>query len=327
MGKISHKSKLLFLSFSISLMTLVAAPWYLRNLVNTGNPCWPLLLQFFSEQADYLYLMARNHTQYLTGNYSSTEVMASVTNFALNPNLPCSLWILAIIGFWMNRRTRFFIKTGMVLFIATWWLLQPRLLPRFSTYILPFACILIVLLYQTLCEKKYRIAQYLFTLTVGATILYSLCVGVLVSRDHFRYHLTGNLDEYHRTTRFYQEYKWLNHNLPKKSTLLVIVSAGQTYHSSHRYHRADPWSSGLIDWINVKTPAALIRQLHHLDINYIVYEQCDWSYCPGGKNMMQLMKDLQNDKSVNTVWERELKIYNSRLKKSYGKSKMILVEI
>ena len=324
---IRNKDKFVLIGLALIAAGFVAAPWYLKNIINTGNPTWPLLLSTFSMEDNYLYSVIHNHTRYLSGDYSADTLIDSVKHFAFNPTIPASVWILTLGGLWLNRKTQLLVKPGIVLFFCTWWLLQPKLLPRFSTYILPFAYITIGLLFETLQTRNLHIVRHLASALVTITLAYGIGVAPFLCRDHIRYLYDGDLDRYHKTTRFYREYKWMNSNLPEDAKLLIIVSAGQTYYCDRSYLRADPWSSGVIDWSRVKTPGELIDQLDNLNITHIFYEKRDWRHCPGGANMMTVLENLQKADDTMTVWERDVKIYYSRLRSLYSISSVILLKI
>jgi len=321
-------NRLLHLFGVLSVMGLAASPWYIRNLINTGNPCWPLLVDFFAGTHDHFYLVAKGFTNVFTGSYSFSGILDNLKGFLFYPLIPATVWILAGGGLILNRRNKFFLKTGIILFFIVWYILQPKLYLRFSLYILPFALIIAVSLYERLDGFKNKIAKYIYILLVGVTLLYGIILGGFYSKDYMQYHLNPDLHEYHKYTAYYEEYDWINKNLPKDAKLLAIIRAGQTYYLDRKYLRADTFLSALIDWNSIETVDQLYDKLSQLGIDYVLYDEGrNWCDSPGGANMMKLIQQLQCLDRTNILWERDVTLYYSRIRRAYRQTKVILMKI
>jgi hypothetical protein len=316
-----------YLLGALLVMSIVASPWYIRNAVNVGNPVWPLLLDLFPGTNTYLYLVAKNYVESLAGSHSIAGTLSALKDLVLFPMIPFTIWLLMIAGLFLGRKNDFFFKTGIISFFSIWWIFQPRLYPRFAVYILPFALIVATSLAGQFDSFKNKVPKYVYLGVIGITLLYGVALGAFYSGDYIGYYLDRDLEKYHRATWFHNEYEWINRSLPKDAKLLVSVTSGHTYYLDREYLRADPWLSGLIDWNKIKSIDELDKELAKLDATYVLYEDRDWSYLPGGKNMMRLMWELRENTNSHVLWEREVSLCWSRIRNLYRKTKVVLIKI
>jgi hypothetical protein len=311
---------------ALGLMVLIASPWYVRNFINTGSPCWPLLLNFFKTTHNYLYLVAERYSESQTGNYSWTDILTNVKNIVFFPHIPFTFWILAGLGLVVNKRSELRLEIMLPLFFFLWWLFQPKYMLRFTVYIFPLALISVCGAYEQLRNTRIPLAKYGYFFLVGANLFYGIVLGVKYSEGYIQYHLTHDAEKYHRATHYYPEFQWINKNLPKEARILVIISHGQTYYLDREYVRAAPTLSGSIDWRNIKTQNELQDTLVAFNIDYILYRDADWSEAPGGANMMKLIRELCDSDASRIVWNRETLLCNSRIRGIYTPTKVLLID-
>ena len=128
----------------------------------------------FSYEDPYPASVAGNHTDYLSGSFSTATVVECIIKFALNPTLFASLSILTVGGVVFNKKISLFIKRGIVLFFSMLGVLQPKLHPGFSTYILPFAYIADCRLFEVQPIRKLRFTKGLAAVLVALTLAYGV---------------------------------------------------------------------------------------------------------------------------------------------------------
>jgi len=319
--------RLLYLGGYITLAFLMAAPFLVRNFLNTGDPVWPLLLNIFPEKNHYLNLVAAHHFVPFSGQHNFADLWYSIKEIALNPLIPCTVWVLAIPGWIIDKKTGLSFKIGISSFFILWWIFQPALFPRFLLYIFPFALLAIGVLYEYIKDRQLKYVYYVVNLLIAVTIIYSIGIGIIYSKDYVNYLVDRDLTKYHYATWFYPEYDWINKNLPQDAKLLVIVSAGQTYYLNRDYLRADPSLSGLIDWRKITHPAELQDLLRSFKIDYIFLEDCDWSGDPGGANMVKMINELTQSGAAKIIWTRTANLYDSRIRGSYSVTQVSLIRL
>jgi len=299
------------ISVALIIMTICASVWYIRNLLNTGNPCWPMLLSFFSDPGDYLYIMASRTTQSLSGSHSLASIAHSFRNFLFFPMIPFTIWMLTFAGLYFNKKNDLFLKTGVLLYFILWWFFQPELYPRFGIYILPIALIISDHVYL----HKSRVLKYGYNLAIGVTLCYGAVLGGFYSIDYLKYHFEKDIKAYHQFTWYYQELSWINKNLEPDSRLLVILSSPQTYYLDVEYIRADPALSASIDWRRIKNIDDFKKKISELKIDYILYEGS------GG-----LLEEFRKSPDVRTIWERNILKCDSRIRRAFSKTRLTLAK-
>jgi len=319
--------RLLYLGSYITMAFLMAAPFFVRNFINTGNPVWPLLLNIFPEKNQYLNLVAANCFVPFAGQHNFANLLYSIKELALNPLIPCTVWILAIPGWIIDKKTSLSFKIGTSSFFILWWIFQPALYPRFLIYILPFALLSICVLYEYIKDHQLKFIYYVVNLLISITIIYGIVIGIIYSKDYVKYLFNRDLTKYHYATWFYPEYEWINKNLPQDAKLLVIVSTGQTYYLDRDYIRADPGLSGLIDWRKITKVGELQDLLRSFKIDYILFEDRDWSGYLGGANMIEMINDLTQSGAAKIIWTRKANLYFSRIKSNYIVTKVTLIKL
>lgn len=312
---------------ALAAAAAVASPFLVRNTLNLGNPFWPLLTGVFGSGDEYLNLVSTAYSKALAGRFDSSTLIEAAGQIALHPQAPVTMWILALLGAIWARRTPLAIGLGMASFFAFWWALQPRLIWRFSLYVLPIGAIAVVLFRERLRERGPAWGKWACDGILAVTIAYGAVLGGVYSADYLKSHVTNDPAEYHRATWFYKEYEWINANLPPEGRLLVIVYSGHTYYLDRPYLRADPYLSGLIDWRRVATAADMDRILKRHAIDYVLYEDRDWSEYAGGREMGRIMGEYRGAHGVSVLWERSVHLYTSRLRGTYEKTKVSLIDV
>lgn len=307
---------------------LVASPFFIRNFYYIGAPFWPFLQDLFNVKKDYLYLVAQNFNLSQQGHFSLMTLARSIVSLIASPWIISIIWALCI-GYYFTRfPVRAFYKIGTLLYFLCWFLLQPRIYNRFAIYIVPIAAVMAI----SFCEWFYnKFSSHLGKLPYAMTVL-SIIIGIgfsiLYSVDITKYQINRDLEEYHEATWFYKQHQWINHNLGDDGKVLVIVSHPYTYYIDKEYLCADPWTSGLIDWLSIKDVEELKNVLHKLQVRYIFFEDLNWNQYPGGSNMMRLIDELKKDKYTSTLLsDNNVKIITQRMLRKFYITKIFLLEL
>ncbi|MEE3327640.1 MAG: hypothetical protein VX252_09915 [Myxococcota bacterium] len=306
---------------------LLPAPFFLRNYLNTGDPVWPLQLDLFGVERDYLYEITRRYSNSMTGRHSwstawkafvqlitSGAVIPTVTAFAF-------LGIGGLIYRWRDK-THLYLAFGVLSQIFLWWIIQPTLYPRFWNYLIPQFMVAALIAYEML--KKLWLRR-LALLAAAATVTLSVIVLAIYSISLFRYHLDGDLEAYHDYTWFYDEYAWMDENLPDQAQVLVVVLSGHTYYMPRDYLRADPLYSGLLDWRELDDQG-VYDAMEELNLDYVFYQDHDWSNAIGGEETMETMARFASRDDVRLVWERDISLGLSRMRNQKSETTVWLLE-
>lgn len=306
---------------------LVASPFLIRNLHYTGDPFWPLLQDFFHVQKDYLYQVTKATADRWQGNIGPAALARSIVSLGSYSHIIPIIWILWL-GYYFTRFPSGLVyKAGTLLFFCAWFLLQPKIYPRFAIYILPVVAIMAI----SFCEWCYNKHSYFGKVPYIIAILCILLgigVSILYSSDFLIYHLDRDLEQYHESTWFYDQYQWINQNLRGNEKVLVIVGSGLTYYIDAEYLRADPELSGLIDWTAIRNVEELKDILSKLQVRYIFYDDRNWSGYPGGSNMMRLMHGLKNAGGVSVLLEdNNVKLVTLRILGRFTITKVFLLDV
>ena len=134
--------------------------WYLKNLVLTGNPCYPLLEGWFggSRTAEQVSQWANAHR---ASTHSLTDLAGALIDFCGRDSFQGMLLIpFAIVGLFGIRTHRGlrWATCFAAFFLATWWLLTHHL-PRFWVPLLPFIALLSGAGAATLLSRRPRLLQ------------------------------------------------------------------------------------------------------------------------------------------------------------------------
>jgi hypothetical protein len=306
---------------------LVASPFLIRNLHYTGDPFWPLLQDFFHVQKDYLYQVTKATADRWQGNIGPAALVRSIVSLGSYFHIIPIIWILWL-GYYFTRFPSGLVyKAGTLLYFCAWFLLQPKIYPRFAIYILPVVAIMAISFCEWSYNKHSHFGKVPYIIAI-LSILLGIGVSILYSSDFLIYHLDRDLKQYHESTWFYDQYQWINQNLRGNGKLLVIVGSGHTYYIDAEYLRADPELSGLMDWTAIKSVEELRDELSKLQVRYIFYEDRNWSSYPGGSNMMRLMHDLKNAEGVSVLLEdNNVKLVTLRILGRFTTTKVFLLDV
>ncbi|WP_162006740.1 ArnT family glycosyltransferase [Roseimaritima sediminicola] len=123
---------------------IVAGPWFLKNLVQTGNPVYPLLGEVFGGRSFSQQQIQQWDRGHATGPMSWQELTAAAARLSWQAKgqslLLVPLALLALADRWWQRPVRW-AAGGLLLSLLLWWLLTHRI-ARFLVPVLPLLFLL-----------------------------------------------------------------------------------------------------------------------------------------------------------------------------------------
>ncbi len=310
----------------IAISFLIASPFFIRNLHYTGAPLWPLLQNVFHVQKDYLYCVTQAAANRQSGHLGFATLVRSIMRLATYVHIIPTIWILWGGYYFIRSSWGRFYKIAALLYFGSWFLVQPKIHPRFAIYIFPIAAIMAISFCEWCGNKKSRLGK-LPHIIVALSIVVGMGILISYSADFLRYHVTRNLKQHHQSTWFYEQYQWINQHLKDDSKILVIVGSSHTYYLDKEYLRAGPDLSGLIDWPAIQSVEELRDLLRKLHVRYIFYEDMNWSRMPGGNNMMWLIHDLREGTEGAVLLDDDVKLITSRTFRKFRTVRVFLLDL
>ncbi|MBD3181068.1 hypothetical protein GF312_02180, partial [Candidatus Poribacteria bacterium] len=310
----------------VIIALVIASPFLIRNTYYTGDPFWPLMQDIFRVEQDYLYEVTHSATSRMQGKISITSIGESIISMAKYWHIIPLTWLLWLLYLFIRRSLAFPYRAITIVYLVFWYILQPKLYPRFALYIFPIVAIMVV----SFCEWswiKNSIAGRVSYILLGLCILAGLGFAIIYSLDFLEYHINRDIDKYHQATWLYPQYKWINRNIRDNKKILVIVGSAHTYYLDLPYLRADPELSGLIDWNSVNSVEELKFILHNLQVDYIFYDDRNWKHLPGGENMAGLIHALKDSEGVSVMMQEDVKLITLRVLRRYIKTRVLLLKI
>lgn len=297
------------------LAWLLAAPFFLANAVRFGNPFWPL--RSAASNADYTATIGAFFARTWHGTLALPDVARAAWRL-LSDRLAMPIPLLLVLalvaalavrgpGARSARRVALF----CVLFLAVWILAQPMLYPRFAFYLVGPALVLALREVETLEENRPRLAaRAIFgaaTLALGGYALAGIALDVRTLGRTGREGLQA-------TTWYYPVYTWLNERSPRDAKILVIVRSGETFYLDRYYRRAEPATSGEVDWPRMSDGGTLARKLQADGFDYVVYDSAAWRGFPGGAEMVNAISDASTHGLLTEAQRFSLRLTRSRFR-------------
>lgn len=305
----------------------VASPFFIRNLHYTGDPVWPMLQDLFHVKKDYIYQVTRAVNLKENGNLGFTELARSIFRLATFQQIIPFIWILWIGYYFKRHPSGALYKIGSLLYLCIWFLVQPRISPRYVIYVLPIVAIMAISFCEWFHSKHPKLGKIPYVM-VFISIIAGMGFSFLYSFDYLKYQVTRDLKQYHQFTLYYEQQRWLNQNLKDDGKLLVIVGAGQTYYIDNDNYLAAPELSGLVDWTAIQDIEELKDVLSKLQVRYIFYDDRNWGNYIGGNNMMQLIKILKEEEGVSVLMEdNNVKLFYLRVFRKFTTTSVFVLDL
>jgi hypothetical protein len=323
-GRGQRKSELLRFALGAAIALVVASPFYLMNLHEFGNPVWP----FFAGRGlhpSYADVIAQAYQRSQTGAHSIIELSRGLRRLIEARDMfPIPIFVgLAVAVGWLRRRA---VSIPLLVvatsFIALWIVAQPALFPRFVLYFFPLGLLIALELIGNATATAARVS------TVGLVVaaLTLAVADVAYATDNLEYVSSGDRNTFHRYTWYYPVYQWINTRMPPDARFAVIVWSGYSYYLDRQYRRADPWLSGEVDWDRIGGAQALDSVLARRNIDYVVYENRDWTAFHGGARMTRVIGESVRKGTLVPLHKFHERLYTSRLNRAYLESDVYVLK-
>ena len=241
------------------------------------------------------------------------------------PLLAVSLLAVSLLAAAAFKRTRPVSKVILLLAImlAVWTITQPRLYSRFSLMLVPMVAIGWAPLLDRCMRGRSRPA-----IVAGLVLLIGgfVAIDAVYSADSGHYLRTGDLKKFHEATWFYDVFDWVKGSTPPQARFMVVVESSQTYYLERPYRRTDPCLSGIVDWPALETPQQLAALLERGGYDYVLYHDIDWSPCPGGRHMSDLVKRAVEAKVLRVAREFQVRLVTLRIRNESMPGRVLMLQ-
>lgn len=263
---ISGKEALVSLAIPMLTGILLAAPWWLRNVMLTGNPFFPFLWNLFPTQSTQwdanragLYSMmlegfGGSHKTLV--DYLSAPIKVFINAKINNPDLyDGQLGFFYLLGlpviFYVRKLPRqIFYLLGLVVFYMAYWAVSSQQ-ARFLLVILPGLSLFAGYMLQLLLEQT-REGSVSASVSGKSKLTYTIYMGMILLAVGFN--LTNTLKIFHqegyldyvlgKVTKeqylgqkldYYGMYSFINERLPKDAHLFMVMTGNQGYYLERQY--------------------------------------------------------------------------------------------
>jgi len=305
------------------IVNLSALIHYLRNYLNTGNPIWPSMVKFLPSNNEHLNEVAYRFISGVAGTRTIETYLNSFKEFFKYPECLFFIWFIGIWGLWIRKKDYFGEGIGSVLFLTLWGFLSPAMYIRLIIFILPPYIYLAVLALEDIFAKKYKL-RFAIAALFGVYSLYGIIITGWYSYDYLGYQVTRDIKSHHKATFYYNEYEWINKNLPLASKLAVMVSCQQTFYLDRDYINIDPTLSAYLDWNKMKTVDDFYDFLCVNNIDYLFVSIGEAS---ANRFSSNIVSNIEKDSRFKIIWERTTELMDSRILRRSTPAKVHLIQI
>jgi hypothetical protein len=270
----------------LGIALLLAAPWYVKSFINTGNPIHPFLPGLFygwREVKEPISVHAWSHPEYSRGILSLITYPWKITNdFSF-----LDFWVMAMsplflgtIPLWWYYRKRFqqpFFSIAIP-FVIIFTLIAYRIAPSSTRYMLPLLCVLSVLTGQSLAFLINNLKSSGRAIVIILLIIPFLVSSLTLAKrvwDVLPNRFEGNISEYREQVflaKFpdYAAIKWINENLPEVAEILSTDPKG--YFFERKFYIGTPGvqSQALPPW-SEDDDAKILEGWKKLGITHLLF--------------------------------------------------------
>lgn len=246
-----RRGLLMLFAGKIGLMVAVGCPFYILNLINTGNPLWPMFSEFLGRGGLLDAVASGYRLPPSLGTHLITDQFTRP--FCLNP-MVAGMTLLAVPL--STGDFKFVRLAGLTALAYVASVLTLTSYHRFQLMAWPLLSLLGVLAYAAFRTRRWK--RRLMHASMALTVTTGVSFALWYSIDFLKWAagIYGS-DDIRRMSYYYEDYQWLNNHLdPGTDTVLVIVRSGHTYYLDIPYIRADPHLAATVDWQDVEEHGA-----------------------------------------------------------------------
>ena len=222
----------------IGTALLVASPWYIKSLVQTGNPAFPFLYGIFGgenwsseaaanvREALRVYGFGYGLKEYILAPWNITMRGEAFDYGQLVGPIHLSFVPLSLLYFRESRVIRTMLIFSAVVF-SIWFCLSQQ--TRFLMPVLPLSSIVSAWVILKLMRSG-RLLRYTVALVVGLFLLFGTALNLFYNAQFLPvvFGLEPEEEFLAKNAWFYEDTRYINENVPEESRLLVDLRG--TYH-------------------------------------------------------------------------------------------------
>jgi len=286
--ELRFKQALMSLAIFGAVAVIVGAPWYIRNLVNIGNPFHPAFYGIFggrdwsAELNHYFKLIIQNEKRPLGDSflkfilvpwdftingekYNAGRIGYGPVFLAFCPAIPLLFLRKG------SRRLYGYILLFSLVFSAVWfWMAFQR--ARHLLPIMPGISIVISGVIIHCLGHGVKLLKYATVTFIGVALLLNLGINIVFNSQFVPVVLGIQAKDEYLTSQLwnYKDVLWINANLSKEDRLL-LRNRTICYYLEIEYFN-DSYQ-GRIDWINIKSVDELVKILHDMKITHLFLDE------------------------------------------------------
>jgi len=301
----------------------IASPWYVRSLVETGNPVWPLVNDLFHGKY-WDPIGTGNFMQWMTHRRPSLSFFTVLTMAWQVPEDYGGIlrWLIApfIIPFGgiCIFRPRPFAR-GLFGVGASYYLMWAIFLGHETRYLLPLVPFLAVLSALTFDQWRHLIPRWGQWL-MSVSIVGALCWTVWPSSNYLQFlrdkrwpYVTGQISREEflaRNCDVWLTFQWANRELPLDAKALFLPYETRGYYFDREYIWGNPIGQRYIRFERYDDVESLWADLRKLGITHIV-ENPNWVYADleHWEHDRALMLELEQSCSQLLFEENQIQLY------------------
>jgi hypothetical protein len=294
----------------------LSAPFYVANWLAFENPVWPLFAESLGSQASYADQVAARGNLDFTGSRELATVLVGLKGLFLSPNpfpVPHLTAAMLLAALRWRSREALTITVFSGAFLAIWMATNPNLYPRYILTLFPAVIAGCCAVLASLAGAARPWLRRAVTGGLGLCVAGLVAICTAYSLDSFHFLLTGDARRYHEYTWYWDVFEWIERSTPADARFLVFANSGTTYYLDRPYRRADPCSSGVIDWRSIESEHDLLDRLRADGYTHLFYDERDWSNCPAGAQMSAVIESARRSGRLETLASFDLRLGTLRL--------------
>jgi len=277
----TKKEFILWVSFGV-LAILIASPWYIKNIIYTGNPVYPFFYSLFggSNWSSALSVLQQNAILAKAPGYDLGTFLNAPWRFTVqSANFgDLGFFFLAFLPIAIIVRKSRWLSINIlglaIIYYPLWFyfLFQRH---RHWVELAPALSIIVAITLITLLKKDYftKYSKYLISGIFSLALILGLGISIIYNAK-FLPVVSGFEDRNSFLTEhgyIYEPYIFVNEQLPETSKILVYNFWDMTYYLDVDYVIGNPLIQGLIDYSKFSSTEQLLQRLKELGITHIFF--------------------------------------------------------
>lgn len=262
------------------IVFLLVSPWYVRNLIISDNPIWPLGYSIFGGKnwdSELAKIIVETHN---VGNKSITSYFTILWNLTMHssryymllgfgPLFLVFIPLVILMKDWSKKMI--YLLVYSILGISIWFFVSQSL-----RYLLIFPALSVVSGVVIASLLKEKSVKKFVSLALISLLIFNLAIwyGANAKKLPYVFKLETEKDFYAKLkdNNGYTVFEYANNNLPKSSKILLFREV-RGYFSDIDYMIAYEYGQKIIDYRVIDTPEDLYKRLKELRITHVLINE------------------------------------------------------